>query len=127
MDVLLRIKNPLEISYHAQQNLSVDDYKKISGSVNPEGIHLSGYCALYDLKKSLSEKYGYGQENRRQVFNDVYKHLKNLGYDAIIDSKTPGDFHDGYYGKIVVFDPKNIRSIKARFDPTKSDSADLLS
>jgi hypothetical protein len=34
--------------------------------------------------------------------------------------------HDGYYGKIVVFDPKNIRRIKAKFDPAKSDSANLL-
>jgi hypothetical protein len=27
----------------------------------------------------------------------------------------------------LIFDPKNIRSTNAEFDPTKADSADLLS
>jgi hypothetical protein len=49
-----------------------------------------------------------------------------LGYDALIDPETGGDHSKGFYKKIVVLDPKNVRSINARFDPAKSESRNLM-
>ena len=46
--------------------------------------------------------------------------MQSNGYDGFIDEAVEN-------GEIVIFDPKNIRSINAEFDPTKADSSDLLS
>jgi hypothetical protein len=48
------------------------------------------------------------------------KMMQSNGYDGFIDEAVEN-------GETVIFDPKNIRSINAEFDPTKADSADLLS
>jgi hypothetical protein len=48
--------------------------------------------------------------------------LKDQGYEGIRQFDA-----DGNVIQMNVFDPKNIRSINAEFDPTKADSADLLS
>jgi hypothetical protein len=46
---------------------------------------------------------------------ELTKQAKKAGYDGI----KVGD-------ETVIFDPKNIRLTKAKFDPSKSDSANLL-
>ena len=46
--------------------------------------------------------------------------MQSNGYDGFIDEAVEN-------GEIVIFDPKNVRSINAEFDPTKADSSDLLS
>jgi hypothetical protein len=57
--------------------------------------------------------------------------LKAEGYDGVItkmidrDSAT-GEIFDEYIEEVVTFDPKNIRSVNAAFDPSKKDSANLL-
>lgn len=48
--------------------------------------------------------------------------LKDQGYEGIRQFDTEGNVI-----QMNIFDPKNIRSINAEFDPTKADSADLLS
>jgi hypothetical protein len=48
--------------------------------------------------------------------------LKDQGYEGIRQFDA-----DGNVIQMNVFDPKNIRSTNAEFDPTKADSADLLS
>jgi hypothetical protein len=48
--------------------------------------------------------------------------LKDQGYEGIRQFDAEGNVI-----QMNVFDPKNIRSINAEFDPTKADSADLLS
>ena len=48
--------------------------------------------------------------------------LKDQGYEGIRQFDAEGNII-----QMNVFDPKNIRSINAEFDPTKADSADLLS
>lgn len=45
--------------------------------------------------------------------------MQGKGFDGFIDEATQG-------GEIVIFDPKNIRSVNAAFDPAKKDSANLL-
>ena len=46
--------------------------------------------------------------------------IKNFSDNADYGTYTPATHY-------LIFDPKNIRSINAEFDPTKADSADLLS
>jgi GNAT superfamily N-acetyltransferase/alpha-D-ribose 1-methylphosphonate 5-triphosphate synthase subunit PhnG len=48
--------------------------------------------------------------------------LRELGFDGIIADQS--NSIDGL--EVVVFDPKNIRSVNAAFDPSYKDSADLL-
>ena len=55
---------------------------------------------------------GYNQQQA-----ELQRRLKEQGFDGL---NMFGD-------EIIIFDPKNIRSINAEFDPTKADSADLLS
>jgi hypothetical protein len=56
-------------------------------------------------------------------FDDVrINNLKEQGYDGIRQFDS-----DGNVIQMNIFDPKNIRSTNAKFDPTKADSADLLS
>ena len=50
--------------------------------------------------------------------------LEKAGFDHIESETT---FGDKTTTEIIIFDPKNIRSTNAEFDPTKADSADLLS
>ena len=45
--------------------------------------------------------------------------------DVALPPEIPRDYEPATID--IIFDPKNIRSIEAEFDPTKADSADLLS
>lgn len=60
----------------------------------------------------------------RNAQNNIMEAIKSKGYDKVIfpDSLTLGDGHVS----TVVFDPKNIRSVNAQFDPAKSNSSNLL-
>jgi hypothetical protein len=53
---------------------------------------------------------------RSNIQNKAQEMLKEQGFDGV-------QFMD----EVMIFDPKNVRSINAEFDPTKADSADLLS
>lgn len=48
---------------------------------------------------------------------EIKRRLQDKGFDGL---NMFGD-------EIIIYDPKNLRSINAEFDPTKADSADLLS
>jgi hypothetical protein len=45
--------------------------------------------------------------------------MKSKGYDGFIDESSAN-------GEIVIFDPANIRSVNAQFDPSKASSGNLL-
>jgi len=47
--------------------------------------------------------------------DEIQRILKDQGYDGV-----------DYLGEVMVFDPKNVRSTSARFDPAMSDSANVL-
>ena len=51
--------------------------------------------------------------------------MLNNAPDVALPSEIPRDYEPATID--IIFDPKNIRSIEAEFDPTKADSADLLS
>lgn len=52
--------------------------------------------------------------------NHLYIQARRGGHDGILVRGADGEEH------LVAFDPKNIRSVNAAFDPAKSDSANLL-
>lgn len=67
-------------------------------------------------------------DNTRDVdsltrINDALRKAKASGYDSAILR----DVRDEVWPELVVFDPSNIRSIHAQFDPAKRGSASLLS
>tara|TARA_R110002072_G_scaffold295159_1_gene465884 strand:- start:216 stop:1874 length:1659 start_codon:yes stop_codon:yes gene_type:complete len=53
---------------------------------------------------------------RNNIQNEAQRILKDQGFTGV-------QFMD----EVMIFDPKDVRSINAEFDPTKADSADLLS
>jgi hypothetical protein len=68
--------------------------------------------------------------------NDISRWAKKQGVDGVIfedisDRGSRGSFDNDKASmpsrNAVIFDPKDIRSVNAEFDPTKADSADLLS
>ena len=68
--------------------------------------------------------------------NDVSRWARKQGADGVIfedisDRGSRGAFDNDKASmpsrNAIIFDPKNIRSTNAEFDPTKADSADLLS
>jgi len=68
--------------------------------------------------------------------NDVSRWAKKQGVDGVIfedisDRGSRGSFDNDKASmpsrNAIIFDPKDIRSVNAEFDPTKADSADLLS
>lgn len=66
-------------------------------------------------QKMMSEGVSPAGYNPEQA--EIQRRLKEQGFDGL---NMFGD-------EIIIFDPKNIRSTNAEFDPTKADSADLLS
>lgn len=69
-----------------------------------------------------------GAEYRDQSYYDIIKRAKKLGHDSVILKNTydPADPNNRKLIDVAVaFDPKDIRSQFARFDPAKSESADL--
>jgi hypothetical protein len=59
-------------------------------------------------------------ENADKLYSKGFRELlESKGYDGVID-KT------GATNQVVVFDPKNIRSTNARFDPAKTGSSNLI-
>jgi hypothetical protein len=56
---------------------------------------------------------------------DMVDFLKSKGYDSMRLAEE--GYSGGPFETLGVFDPKNIRSVHAKFDPAKAGSADLLS
>ena len=53
---------------------------------------------------------------RHQYWSDIHQVLKEQGFTGLQINEI-----------VLIFDPKNLRDVKARFDPAKAGSADLLS
>lgn len=151
LHVLLRIKNPWNLNH--DHPISVEEYTKIVGHPPKNKWDLFGSCAMQDAKREIGKSFGLldirGGDKRptdqsyeqfvdeqdkilekiggnKRIWNELYKRLIRLGYDALIDPQTPADHSAGYYAKYVILDPKNVRSINARFDPAKSESRNLM-
>jgi hypothetical protein len=86
----------------------IEDFLRKRGDLSTvikQGKHKEGNWIIYENK-------------------DVVEELKRLGYDSMLlkESSLDGAPHE----TLAVFDPKNIRSKFAKFDPSKKDSANIL-
>lgn len=124
LHVLLRIRKALPVDIRQRSGvITPAEYKAICGQDFEPGQYVknpTGYAALRELESTI------GWADQRALWTKIYAKLASLGYDALAYVDVPGDHHNGRYTKFVVFDPKNIRSIRARFDPAKTDSGKLM-
>jgi hypothetical protein len=84
--------------------------------------------AYYYIKKHLPEEFDkFARPYNSSVLNattDVFKHALGGGYDSIAFKNVRDN--GGLADQVVVFDPRNIRSTQAAFDPAQRSSANLL-
>ena len=71
-------------------------------------------------QKEMRDRYGLGPEFPWIVTKEEAAKLQKLGFTHVEVE------HGGKVEEIAVFDPKNIRSKFAKFDPAKKDSANIL-
>lgn len=119
---LLRTKKPLVVDLMGGGKISRDEYKKLTGvEWESDKWEPTGYKVIQKLEDQIGYSIGH-----RALWNKIYRVLDANGYDSLHYANVFGDYTDGKYDKYVVFDPKNIRLINAAFDPSKSNSSDLL-
>lgn len=80
-----------------------------------KGRVLPVYARMNNPKTIRMRDPGYRDTNANEIFK-----AKREGHDGLI--MTFNDSPDEY----VVFDPANIRSVNADFDPSRSDSSNLM-
>ena len=138
LEVLLRTKNPYYVNSigptlpNANReprdlylDLGKEQLRKLMTVRMPKSDDdIEGWQKYKDEQKLTLDKV-YNHDNKKRIWNEVYKQLSDQGYDSIIWKDVPSDHFAGYYNKIVIFDPKNVRLISAAFDPAKSESKDL--
>lgn len=85
--------------------------EQMKTSVYPLRIR-GNLASASDVKNAISTlKLGSASDSR------VINYLKEKGFDGM----SPSNY------ETIMFDPKNIRSVNAKFDPSKTDSSNLLS
>jgi hypothetical protein len=102
--------------YFSEDPGTASAYAMLSPAGNdPQVIKaLLKYSNPYELDSALMPR----NAAESQMLTD---NIRGQGYDAI---KIMGK--DGIASEVITFDPRNIRSTSAAFDPAKSDSANLL-
>ncbi len=96
--------------------------KKYLDMEDPGGHEWTPYELLAQLdEKGINIKFA---DKFNPTIREIRQGLKKQGYDGIrYKNVIEGSGKDYSY---IVFDPQNIRSRFAKFDPAKADSADLL-
>ncbi|WP_372809315.1 hypothetical protein [Litorivivens sp.] len=74
------------------------------------------YDTFTDFRNDMDDSSEYRQEKMAEGFDGVV--IRDT------ESNVSGDFHGDPW--LIVFDPANIRSVNAAFDPDQAESADLL-
>lgn len=77
---------------------------------------------LTKLENTFTYDYA-GESYRDSSYSDVIDKAKSEGYDSVLLRSTKDPFETDV---LVVFNPENIRSINAAFDPGQSESPNLL-
>jgi hypothetical protein len=119
--------------WHARVKNPAPGYTdNIEMNLGPRGFAESKEAA----KESLKHKLIYEMDAfHKDVFPGVADHhvslsdyvRTDLGSQQLTDAAKKAGYEGIKFGdETVVFDPKNIRSTKAKFDPSKKDSANIL-
>ena len=133
LEVLLRVKRPFVLDLNGpRQFISPEEYERLVGRPFEDKFETKPGTrrTLSDMEYTFHAKPGmeFSREDasNRRRWTEIYRRLMDEGYDAILSPETPADHSDLPYGKYMVFEPKNIRLAKAAFDPTQSESSDLM-
>jgi len=122
LPVLLRMQKPLEISHKKQPGMD-----KLLGDVPSRWE--DGAKSTRDVMDSVWKFWFDKLGDQKKAWEQVYRHFSELGYDSFVFADIERDYPDGsmnsLHTKYVIFDPKNVRSIFAAFDPKKTNSANL--
>lgn len=128
-EYMVRSGNHFNANYKAMSDEQKDELREVLNSViDEDDIQEAAGLADVDLEDAdpfevLTDGdffHYYGRDKQ----NDVMEALNRRGYDSVTypDSQAMGDMTQS----TVVFDPANIRSVNAAFDPAKADSPNLL-
>ena len=125
-----RVKNPVDTNDKALVSFLVEGLNK----AKPRRWKAAGMARTCGISGRVSPK-DWLDRLRDDVANDtthawtaipdwVTEHLQSKGFDGIID--TGGKFGGPGHAVLIPFEPSQIRSIHAAFDPSKSDSPDFM-
>ena len=68
-----------------------------------------------------------GSYENREFLDDIRGRIKDAGYDSIVyKNMVESSGAEGVQDSMIVLDPQNIRSVNAKFDPSREYSSDLL-
>lgn len=134
--VRLDPQNVLTIDWQGR-NWSQGPTEKVWNIYDKEGDIIDSVYSLADAEEavdSLSQAVEFREEEEQlyETTDDAARQARDMGYDAveIINVEDPGPYSSRIGAvegtTLVVFDPANIRSTNAAFDPAFSTSADLL-
>ena len=101
-------ENARVIPVYARGKLATGDEYETAYRAARESIGITGGKRIVDTETKL--------KIRSDIQSKTQEILKQEGFKGV-------QFMD----EVMIFDPKDVRSINAEFDPTKADSADLLS
>lgn len=116
MPVRLRLQHPfVAISYDEIKDL-VDKFTTFARPGYEMPCHSSHYGGLYNRQIRMTQD--------KVDYEGLRQWMKAQGYDGIVLRDTLVDSPDGKtnINQYVVFDPNQIRSRFAKFDPAKYDS-----
>jgi hypothetical protein len=123
LPVLLRMQRPMEISHLKKPGMD----KLLAGVPSRWD---DGAKSTRDVMDSVWKYWFDKLGDQKKAWTEVYRHFAALGYDSFVFADIERDYPDGatdsLHTKFVIFDPKNVRSIFAAFDPSKANSANLL-
>ena len=103
---------------YIRENRNLDSAYKEGANVIP--VYARGKIATEQdweaaRQEMLSE--GINPAGYNPMQEEIKRRLQEKGFDGL----------NMFGSEVIIYDPKNIRSINAEFDPAKADSADLLS
>ena len=105
-------RNPNVMPLYSTGNyIDEDEYKKLFMK-NSNGVEITS--------KDLTKK------KRDALILATDNQVKDMGFDGIAEKYKSRDGSVIGYGQVAVFDPKNIRSVNAAFDPAKRNSTNLM-
>ena len=116
MPVVVRTRNPLVIDAEGRKWTNVNG----GGTKGADGKYYEGLPVDGRLSQA--------QEDAKDI-NIMAKEAQAAGYDSLVVRNVidPGDHTvSDVADTVFIFDPSNIRSVNAAFDPDKSTSANIL-
>lgn len=130
--VYLRTKNVLEIDWEGR-NWDNGPKETVWRIEDANGDFVDWVYSRVDADALLAANPGYeASQDEQPIYestNDAARQARDMGYDAVLIKNVSDNGPHSHSGEdstvMVVFDPSNIRSVDAAFDPEHSASSDI--